>query len=54
MNDFKIMILENKYLIILITFLIYREKTYSYSSDWFEYPIESKSFYNELGKSYFL
>ncbi|XP_023320761.1 transmembrane protein 43-like [Eurytemora carolleeae] len=27
----------------------HREKTYSYSSDWFEYPIESKSFYNELG-----
>ena len=27
----------------------HREKTYSYNTDWFEYPVESRSFYNELG-----
>ena len=28
----------------------HREKTYSYNRDWFEYHIDSESFYNTLGK----
>ena len=30
----------------------HREKTYSYNRDWFEYHIDSESFYNTLGKSF--